>query len=171
MTQPVVYRASADRTGKRSAPARVPPRALRRPFSRRGALWRRLGDPRAARHDARLPRRRVRRRTDRHLWRCTGSASDPSRRRLSLGDDQRGRERRHVLVVRRIHVSYQLRLHPKLHAAAERSHTVHADNCPATRTIRGCVDITTRRRRAGVTEPPVSSGRRGRAAFLTWTST
>ena len=48
-----------------------------------------------------------------------------------------------MLVVRRIHVSYYLRLHPKQRAAAERAHTVHADGCPVYRTIRGCVDITT----------------------------
>jgi uncharacterized OsmC-like protein len=45
--------------------------------------------------------------------------------------------------VRRIHVTYQLRLQPEQRAAAERAHSVHADNCPVYRTIRGCVDITT----------------------------
>ena len=48
-----------------------------------------------------------------------------------------------MLVVRRIHVTYQLRLQAEQHAAAERAHTIHADNCPVYRTIRGCVDITT----------------------------
>ena len=48
-----------------------------------------------------------------------------------------------VLVVRRMHVRYHLRLQPEQHAAAERAYTVHADNCPIYRTIRGCVDITT----------------------------
>jgi uncharacterized OsmC-like protein len=48
-----------------------------------------------------------------------------------------------VLVVRRIHVAYQLRLRPEQRAAAERAHTVHADSCPIYRTIHGCVDITT----------------------------
>jgi uncharacterized OsmC-like protein len=48
-----------------------------------------------------------------------------------------------VLVVRRIHVTYQLRLQPEQRAAAERAYSVHADNCPVYRTIRGCVDITT----------------------------
>jgi uncharacterized OsmC-like protein len=48
-----------------------------------------------------------------------------------------------VLVVRRIHVTYELRLQPEQHAAAERAHTIHADNCPVYRTIHGCVEITT----------------------------
>ena len=48
-----------------------------------------------------------------------------------------------MLVIRRIHVSYYLRLRPEQRAAAERAHTIHADNCPVYRTIRRCVDITT----------------------------
>ena len=48
-----------------------------------------------------------------------------------------------MLVVRRIHVTYRLRLRREQRAAAERAHTIHADNCPVYRTIRGCVDITT----------------------------
>ncbi|MBA2598620.1 MAG: OsmC family protein [Chloroflexia bacterium] len=48
-----------------------------------------------------------------------------------------------VLLVRRIHVTYRLRLRPEQGAAAERAHAVHADNCPVYRTICGCVDITT----------------------------
>jgi uncharacterized OsmC-like protein len=48
-----------------------------------------------------------------------------------------------VLVVRRIHVTYHLRLRPEQRAAAERVLAIHADNCPVYRTIRGCVDITT----------------------------
>jgi uncharacterized OsmC-like protein len=48
-----------------------------------------------------------------------------------------------VLVVRRIHVTYHLRLHPEQRAAAERAHTIHADTCPVFRTIHRCVDITT----------------------------
>lgn len=48
-----------------------------------------------------------------------------------------------MLVVRRIYVTYQLRLRPEQRAAAERAHKVHADNCPIYRTISGCVDITT----------------------------
>lgn len=48
-----------------------------------------------------------------------------------------------MLVVRRIHVTYRLRLRPEQRAAAERAHAIHADFCPVYRTIRGCVDITT----------------------------
>ena len=48
-----------------------------------------------------------------------------------------------MLVVRRIHVIYQLRLHPEQRAAAERAHAIHANNCPVYRTIHGCVEITT----------------------------
>jgi uncharacterized OsmC-like protein len=48
-----------------------------------------------------------------------------------------------VLVVRRIDVTYHLRLRPEQRAAAERAHNAHADNCPVYRTIHGCVDITT----------------------------
>ena len=48
-----------------------------------------------------------------------------------------------MLVVRRIHVTYRLRLQPAQRAAAERVLAVHADRCPVYRTIRNCVDITT----------------------------
>jgi uncharacterized OsmC-like protein len=40
-------------------------------------------------------------------------------------------------------VIYHLRLRREQRAAAERAHTIHADNCPVYRTIHGCVDITT----------------------------
>jgi uncharacterized OsmC-like protein len=48
-----------------------------------------------------------------------------------------------VLVVRRIHVTYHLRLHAEQREAAERAHSVHADSCPVYRTIRNCVETTT----------------------------
>ncbi|MDP9470256.1 MAG: OsmC family protein [Chloroflexota bacterium] len=48
-----------------------------------------------------------------------------------------------MLVVRRIHVTYQLRLRPEQREVAERVHGFHADACPVYRTIRGCVDTTT----------------------------
>ena len=48
-----------------------------------------------------------------------------------------------MLVVRRIHVTYHLRLRPEQRGAAERAHGVHADACPVYRTIRGCVATTT----------------------------
>jgi len=48
-----------------------------------------------------------------------------------------------VLVVRRIHVTYQLRLRSEQREVAERVHGFHADACPVYRTIRDCVDTTT----------------------------
>jgi uncharacterized OsmC-like protein len=48
-----------------------------------------------------------------------------------------------VLVIRRLHVRYQLRLRPEQRPAAERAYRVHADHCPVYRTIQGCVAITT----------------------------
>ena len=48
-----------------------------------------------------------------------------------------------MLVVRRIHVTYRLRLGPEQRGAAERVHGVHADACPVYRTVGSCVAITT----------------------------
>ena len=48
-----------------------------------------------------------------------------------------------VLVVRRIHVTYHLRLAPEHRDVAQRVHGFHADSCPVARTIRNCVVITT----------------------------
>ncbi len=49
-----------------------------------------------------------------------------------------------ILVVRRIHVTYRLRLDAGTdRAAVERVHGFHADNCPVARTLRGSVDIST----------------------------
>ena len=48
-----------------------------------------------------------------------------------------------VLVVRRIHVTYYLRVAPEHRAIAERVHGFHANYCPVARTIRHCVDIST----------------------------
>jgi uncharacterized OsmC-like protein len=48
-----------------------------------------------------------------------------------------------VLVIKRIHVTYHLKLDPGKKEAAERAHEFHADYCPVARTINGCVDITT----------------------------
>jgi uncharacterized OsmC-like protein len=47
-----------------------------------------------------------------------------------------------VLVVRRIHVTFYLRLRPEQREAAERAHRVYADRCPVYRTIRNCIVIT-----------------------------
>ncbi|MCU0539912.1 MAG: OsmC family protein [Desulfobacterales bacterium] len=41
-----------------------------------------------------------------------------------------------VLVVKRIHVDYHLKLAP--------AHEAHAEFCPVARTLKGCVEITTR---------------------------
>lgn len=46
-------------------------------------------------------------------------------------------------MVRRIHVTYQLKLDPAQRPVAERVHGFHADYCPVARTIRDCVDIST----------------------------
>jgi uncharacterized OsmC-like protein len=48
-----------------------------------------------------------------------------------------------VLVVRRIHVTYRLRIDPDKREVAQRVHGVHAEHCPVARTIRDCVAITT----------------------------
>ena len=48
-----------------------------------------------------------------------------------------------VLVVKRIHVSYCLRVAPDKREAAARAHEIHVDYCPMARSIRGCIDITT----------------------------
>ena len=48
-----------------------------------------------------------------------------------------------VLIVRRIHVTYRLRLKPGERGTAERVHRIHADSCPVARSIKGCVQITT----------------------------
>jgi len=46
-------------------------------------------------------------------------------------------------VIRRIHVTYHLRLRPEQRSTAERVHSFHADHCPVYRTIRDCVGVTT----------------------------
>jgi uncharacterized OsmC-like protein len=48
-----------------------------------------------------------------------------------------------VLVIRRIHVTYHLRLDPEQRQTAERVLGVHADACPVARTLRGCITIST----------------------------
>ncbi len=47
------------------------------------------------------------------------------------------------MVIKRIHVTYHLKLKPEQRETAERVHGVHADYCPVARTIKGCVDIST----------------------------
>jgi organic hydroperoxide reductase OsmC/OhrA len=48
-----------------------------------------------------------------------------------------------VLIIRRIHVTYHLKVDQDKRETAERVHGIHADFCPVARTIGGCVDITT----------------------------
>jgi uncharacterized OsmC-like protein len=48
-----------------------------------------------------------------------------------------------VLVIRRIHVTYHLRLDPAQRETAERVLGIHADACPVARTLRGCIAIST----------------------------
>ena len=50
---------------------------------------------------------------------------------------------RKVLVIRRIHVRYRLKIDPAKREIAERVLGFHADFCPVARTIGGCVAITT----------------------------
>ncbi len=48
-----------------------------------------------------------------------------------------------MLVIRRIHVRYSLKLDPAKREAAERAHELHAARCPVARSIGDCIDITT----------------------------
>jgi uncharacterized OsmC-like protein len=48
-----------------------------------------------------------------------------------------------VLVVKRIHVTYQLKADPEQREMIERVHGFHADFCPVYRTIRDCVEVST----------------------------
>jgi uncharacterized OsmC-like protein len=46
-------------------------------------------------------------------------------------------------VIRRIEVTYRLKLAEKHREVAERVHEFHADFCPVARTIKDCVEIET----------------------------
>ena len=48
-----------------------------------------------------------------------------------------------VLVVKRIHVTYHLKLAPEHRETAERVHGFHAEYCPVARSIRDSIAITT----------------------------
>ena len=48
-----------------------------------------------------------------------------------------------MLVIRRVHVRYRLKIAPDKRETAERVLGFHADFCPVARTIGGCVQITT----------------------------
>jgi uncharacterized OsmC-like protein len=47
------------------------------------------------------------------------------------------------MVIKRIHVTYHLKLQPDQRETAEKVHGFHIDYCPVARTMKGCVDITT----------------------------
>jgi uncharacterized OsmC-like protein len=48
-----------------------------------------------------------------------------------------------VLVLRRIHTHYKLRVDTSKRQTVERVHEVHAQNCPVARSIGGSVEIST----------------------------
>jgi len=48
-----------------------------------------------------------------------------------------------VMVIRRVHVLYTLKVADDKRATAERVHELHHDRCPVYRTVAGCVDVTT----------------------------
>jgi len=47
------------------------------------------------------------------------------------------------MVIKRIRVTYHLKLKPEQRETAERVHGYHVDFCPVARTIKGCVEIST----------------------------
>ncbi|MGD8881958.1 MAG: OsmC family protein [Desulfobacterales bacterium] len=62
-----------------------------------------------------------------------------------LNSDARGDIEKdgNVLYVRRIHVTYHLKLKPEQQETAEKVHGFHAEKCPVARSLRGSIDITT----------------------------
>ena len=46
-------------------------------------------------------------------------------------------------MIRRIHVTYHLKVDPEKRETAERAHEFHATRCPVAQTIWDCVEITT----------------------------
>jgi organic hydroperoxide reductase OsmC/OhrA len=48
-----------------------------------------------------------------------------------------------VLVIKRIHVRYRLRLRPDQREAAERAHAAHVAHCPVARSLQGAIAIST----------------------------
>ena len=55
-----------------------------------------------------------------------------------------------VLVVRRIHVVYELKADAEHQETIDRVHAMHADRCPVYRTVSGCIDVPTELRREDV---------------------
>jgi organic hydroperoxide reductase OsmC/OhrA len=48
-----------------------------------------------------------------------------------------------VLIIRRIHVTYHLKLKPEQRGTAQKVHGFHADFCPVARSIKGSIDVST----------------------------
>ena len=48
-----------------------------------------------------------------------------------------------MLVIKRIHVKYRLKIDPANREKAERVMRTHADYCPVARSLAGSIDITT----------------------------
>jgi organic hydroperoxide reductase OsmC/OhrA len=48
-----------------------------------------------------------------------------------------------VLVIRRIHVIYRLKLKPEQQTTAQKVHGFHADACPVARSIKGSIEVST----------------------------
>jgi uncharacterized OsmC-like protein len=48
-----------------------------------------------------------------------------------------------VLVIKRIHVTYRLRIPADQHEVAERVHAVHHRACPVYRSIEAAIDVST----------------------------
>ena len=47
------------------------------------------------------------------------------------------------MVIKRIHVTYHLKLKPEMRETAEKVLGFHADFCPVARSFKDCIDITT----------------------------
>ena len=48
-----------------------------------------------------------------------------------------------VMVIKRIHVTYYLKLQPDQRETAEKVHGFHIDYCPVARSMKGCVEFAT----------------------------
>ena len=48
-----------------------------------------------------------------------------------------------ILIIKCIHVTYQLKTKPENRQTVERVHGFHAANCPVARSIRDCIEIST----------------------------
>lgn len=48
-----------------------------------------------------------------------------------------------MLVIKRIHVRYDLKVAPEHHDTVKRVHDMHAEKCPVARSIRDAIRVTT----------------------------